>query len=149
MSAVPAPPAAAAAAPAAAPARSTPHFWSMLAVHVAGGVSTVFALEGRDISHFEALVPVIALVASTIAHQVYVHRRGRDAVEHVSRRINQLTAELERLKPAVSTIAAAVEPVLEVADPKAAARLDKVVNDVRKVEAATDAGTPPAAGPPA
>lgn len=147
MSAVSAPPAAA--APAAAPAWSTPAFWSMLTVHVAGGVATVFALEGRDISHVEALVPVIALVASTIAHQVYVHRRGRNAVEDVSKRVERLTAELERLKPAVSTIAAAVDPVLKMADPKAAARLDKVVDDVREVEAATEAGAPPASGPTA
>lgn len=137
-------PAPAAAAP---PRWTSPLFWSTLLIHVIAGVSAFLALEGHgeDMSHVEALVPIIALVASAIAHRVYANRSARNDVADASKHVNALLAELERLKPTLAKVSAIADPLLHAEDPKAAQRLDEIVKGLRKVEqASTRQETPPA-----
>ena len=124
--------------PTPAPRWTTPIFWSTLSVHVIAGVSAFLALEGsgRDLSTLEALIPVVAIVASSMAHYVYAHRTTRAGVASVEHHVKTLTAEIERMQPALTKVAAIAEPLLQVADPKDAARVDHLVAGGRTIEAA-------------
>jgi hypothetical protein len=89
-------------APAVAPGWTTTEFWSTAMVHVVALASVVLTFTtGSDdgIDGVEALIPVVAIVLSGVAHVAYTRSRTRLKLEHLAVRARALEQVARRAAP--------------------------------------------------
>jgi hypothetical protein len=88
--------------PAPAPGWTTSEFWSTAMVHVVALASIVLTFTtGSDdgIDGVEALIPVVAIVLSGVAHVAYTRSRTRLKVEHIAARAHAVEQVAQRAAP--------------------------------------------------
>jgi hypothetical protein len=128
------------------PGWTTSEFWSSLFVHALALVTIMltFTTGSADgVQGAEAVVPAAALLASAVAHGVYVRGRVHLKLGHLGRVARQIEADVRAVEPLARQLA----PVVMAEDPALAQRIAAAVAAGRAVQPAATPKPPEAATP--